>query len=476
MSLATLREIIRARRLTFLSVTLLVFGGTVAFCLLATPIYRSEALVMISQGRTHTDRTEFPDTIRFEINSQIYVIQSDDVLREAIATIGPQTLFPGRSDTIVDDLRDRLGQSGWAAWLGLDLKQDTRTDVDRALLKVRKRLSVSAEKDSQVLWLGFRHEDPKVAERFLNLVLDGFVRRQVALSGNTAAPEFFRDQAARYRADYTTASARLNDFAKKHSTYSVRQEIELALKRRDGEKAALAATQGAIADNTAQIATLQNTLAQLRRRISLPAEITGPKVAAPATGTTGDAFKDNKVPANESPLLLVKVFQESAQSLVNLNSRTVGLRALEQAQTKDVAELEDRLARLSTQEAEFLTLKSEVDQAQKILEAHIGRAADAQTNADLETSDKLARVKVVQSATSPLEPVFPQVPLFLTLGAAIALLAGAAASVARDGRVRSKLAAPNPAPASDIESPVTLPLRWRAAAGRIVEDHSMAQT
>jgi len=256
----------------------------------------------------------------------------------------------------------------------------------------------------------------------------------------------------------------MNEFAKQHSTYSVRQEIELALKRRDEAKAALASTRGSIAENNAQIATLQNTMSQLRRRISLPGEITGPKASAPAGG---DAFNDSKVPANESPLLLVRVFQESAQSLVNLNSRTAGLRALEDAENKELAGLEQRLARLSSQEAEFLRLKSEVDQAARILEAHIGRAAEAQTNADLERSEKLSRVKVVQSATFPLEPVFPPKPLFLTLGAALGLLAGAAASIARDGRARARLAPRHPD--ADEELPVPHPLRLRATGNRAAE-------
>jgi uncharacterized protein involved in exopolysaccharide biosynthesis len=289
------------------------------------------------------------------------------------------------------------------------------------------------------------------------LVVDGYVQRQADLSGNAAAPSFFRKQAARYRADYNVASAKLNEFARDHSTYSVGQEIELALKRRDEAKAALAGTQGALAEKEGQVATLQNTLAQLRRRIALPAEITGPKVSAPAG--TADAFKDNRVPTNESPLLMVRVFQETAQSLVNLNSGLVGLRALQAAQRKDVDTVEQRLARLSSDEATFASLKSEVDQAAKILEAHVGRAAEAQTNADLDASEKLSRVKVVQSATLPIKPSFPPKPLFLTLGAAIGILAGAAASVAADRRRRNQVIVWRPMTTTPHEAMATRPIR-----------------
>ncbi len=441
MSLATLRDLIWAHRPTFFMVFLLVFGATFAFCALVTPIYRSEALVMISQGQTHADQAQFPDTLRYQVNSQIYVIESDAVLRPAIAATGPRVLFP--------DL-DRSKRS------------DGISDIDQALMNVKKRFAVYAEKDSQVVWLGFRHQSPRVAQQFLNLVVNGFVRRQLALSGNTNAPSFFRDQVSRYRTDYANASLKLNTFARERSIYSVPTEIKLALQRRDEAKAALAQTSGSVAENEAQVATLQNTLSQLRRRISLPTEIIGPKVAPPPGA---DPFKDNKVPANESPLLLVKVFQETAQTLVNLQSRVAGFHALEVVETNEVARIEKDLVRLSSDEAEFVRLQSEVDQAAKILEAYIGRAADAQTNADLEASDQLSHVKVVQSATAPLEPVYPPKPLFLTLGAAIGMLAGAAASIVRGKRGKT-LPTQYPATVPDNVSTTPSP-KFRTAANRV---------
>ena len=205
-------------------VFLLVFGAMFAFCALVTPIYRSEApLVMISQGQTHADQAQFPDTLRYQINSQIYVIESDAVLRPAIAATGPQVLFPD---------------------LERSKASDTISDLDQALMNVKKRFAVYAEKDSQVVWLGFRHETKKVAQQFLNLVVEGFVQRQLALSGNTNAPSFFRDQVSRYRADYAHASVKLNEFARQRSVYSVRSEIRLALKRRDRGESRASAGEG----------------------------------------------------------------------------------------------------------------------------------------------------------------------------------------------------------------------------------------
>ncbi|MGJ4951800.1 GumC family protein [Bradyrhizobium sp. HKCCYLS20291] len=432
MSFNTLGKIVWERKLAFLTVFMLIVAGVTAFTMTVTPMYQSQALLMTTLDRAQRQQSQFPDTLRYQLNSQIYIINSEDVLRQAIGEFGAQRLFP-----------EQKQPAAWQAMIPADLmdevrkviapfrpqpSQDQTTDADRALLKVKKRLAVTLEKDSQILSLTFRHEDPKVAEQFLTLVVRDFLQRQADLSGNAAAPAFFRQQASRYRDEYKQASAELSAFAAQHSTYSVSQETELALARRDNAIAALAKTRGSIAEKEAQAATFQNTLTQLRRRISLPSEITGPKQAVP--NGNADALTDaNKVPSNESPLLLVRVFQETAQSLVNLNSEIVGLRSLEKAQAEAVADVGRKLSDLSSIAAEFNRLKDQLDQVSKVMEAHVGRAAEAQLNADWDASEKLSNVKVAQSATSPTEPVFPPKPLFLALGAVIGVVGGAATCV-----------------------------------------------
>ena len=437
MSFSALSKIILARKLTFFMVSVFITASAVAFTLLVTPVFQSEALLMTTLDRAQRQQAQFPDTLRYQLNSQIYIINSEDVLRQAITEFGPQRLFPKQPHSwhALSALQS-VSPPGFseaiqkvADLLRPENPEEDRSDVDRALLQVKKRLAVNVEKDSQILSLTFRHEDPKIAEQFLGVVVRDFLQRQADLSGNAEAPAFFRQEASRYREEYKEASTALSEFARKNATYSVSQEIELALTRRDDTVAALAKTRGSIAEKEAQAATFQNTLAQLRRRISLPGEITGPKQNAPAANgsPSNDALTDsNKVPANESPLLLVRVFQDTAQSLVNLNSEIVGLRSLETSQSKTLADVERKLSDLSSVGAEFGRLKTDLDQVSKVLETHVARAAEAQMNADWDASEKLSSVKVAQSATAPTEPVFPPKPLFLTLGAVIGLLCGAA--------------------------------------------------
>jgi uncharacterized protein involved in exopolysaccharide biosynthesis len=442
MSFSALSKIILERWLTFLTVFFFITASAVAFSFLVTPVFQSQALLMTTLDRAQRQQSQYPDTLRYQLNSQIYIINSEDVLRQAISEFGPQKLFPDLERSHSWNLMATLSSllpSGLAEpaskidnLLTTENQDEKRSDVDQALMQVKKRLAVNLEKDSQILSLTFRHEDPKIAEQFLSVVVRDFLQRQADLSGNAEAPAFFRQEAAQYREEYKSASTAMNDFARKNATYSISQEIELALTRRDATIAALEKTRGSIAEKEAQAATFQNTLTQLRRRISLPGEITGPKQNAPASSSpsSNDALTDaNKIPANESPLLLVRVFQETAQSLVNLNSEVVGLRSLEKSQSNALADVERKLSDLSSVEAEFGRLKNQLEQVSKVLENHVARAAEAQMNADWDASEKLSNVKVAQSATAPTEPVFPPKPLFMTLGAGIGLLGGAAGCV-----------------------------------------------
>ena len=440
MSFSEISKIVWARKFAFLVIFTLIFAGVVAFTFLVTPIYQSEALLMTTLDRVQRQQAQYPETLRYQLNSQIYIINSEDVLRQAIGEFGPNRLYPDRGQSLYRHALTLLPPAltvpieEIATSLRSEHPDQDRSNADRALLKVKKNLAVTLEKDSQVLSLTFRHPDPKVAERFLGLVVQDFLKRQADLSGNAAAPAFFRQEAARYRDEYKKASAELTEYARQHSTYSVAQEIKLALARRDDALTALAKTRGSIVEKEAQAATYQNTVTQLRRRISLPGEIVGPKQNAPAglssgnaSGTSTDALTEtNKLPVHESPLLLVKVFQETAQQLVDLNSQIVGLKSLEKAQTDTLAGIERKLGDLSGISAEFRRLNDQLDQMSKVMESQLIRTADAQTNADWDASAKLSNVKVAQTATTPTQPIFPPKPLFIALGAVIGMVGGAA--------------------------------------------------
>ena len=407
MPLSTWARIIWVKRSAFLAVFAVIAVLSIAFVFLVSPVYRADALLLVTEGRSHQDR--FPDFLRYKINSQLFIIESEDVIRGALAAVGAAKLYPDLSDERFDG------------------KGKDASANEAAYIKAQKQLKITAEKDTQVLRLSFSHEDPELAAQFLNAVIDVFLKRQAELSGNAEAPAFFRDQVKRYRREYDRASLELSNFSKSHSAYSVEQQRKLALERRDEITSALATTKGTILEKESQAAKLQDTLVQLKRHVGFPSEVRGPKYNPPRAA---DTDRSADLPNGDPPLLLVKVYQDTAQNLVTLNASIAGLRALEENQRAALASVDGELASLSSIGAEFDRLKREVDQAATYLEAHTKRAAEAQIDADWDASDKLASVKVIQRASVPVKPAFPQKLLFISLGLLVGLIAGAAVSVA----------------------------------------------
>jgi polysaccharide biosynthesis transport protein len=441
MSFGGLLELIRARRRTFLLVFSLIVASTIGFCLLATPIYQSNALLMISADRLHArGQPEYPDTLRDQINSQIYILQSEDVLRAAIGQIGPQTLSPYTRSWIetIDSIAPNSARSLFHALIEA---REHPSETDQALVEVQKRLSVSAEAHSQVLSVTFRHQNPQIAERFLGLIINVYLQRQAYLSGNAAAPSFFEHEVARYRADYEKASAKLLDFTKQHSTFSISQQTKLALERRDDTVATLAKTHGLISQKEAEAASLQNALSQLRAPIAMSPAIVGPNYNAKnATDAPADR---NRFPGNAPPLgnFNAEVSLKTGQTLLALNSEIVGLRALEASQSNSLSDVDKTLFDLSSTQAEFDRLRSDVEELSRILQAYVQRTAEAQMDADQDASEELSKVRIVQAATKPIRPVSPPIPILIALGTALGLFAGAAAVLAVDSMALDQQAA-----------------------------------
>jgi hypothetical protein len=66
MSFSVLSKIVWARKLTFLLVFVLIAASAVAFTLMVTPVFQSEALLMTTLDRAQRQQTQFPETLRPE--------------------------------------------------------------------------------------------------------------------------------------------------------------------------------------------------------------------------------------------------------------------------------------------------------------------------------------------------------------------------------------------------------------------------
>ncbi len=206
----------RGKGSTLIFAATLLLVAAVAFAL--PPVYEASSTVMVKFGREYVYRPEIGDqrpmimvTPEEVLNSEVQILTSDDLLDSVISAIAPARLYP----------------SG----LGVVSQGDT---VRR---RFQSALSVDAVNRSTVLRISFRHGDPELAARVVNLLVDAYKEKhlQVFREQNTA---FLETQLHAYENSLKDAQRALESFRQEHGVFSYEEQANQLLAARTAQEAA----------------------------------------------------------------------------------------------------------------------------------------------------------------------------------------------------------------------------------------------
>ena len=305
--------------------------------------------------------------------------------------------------------------------------------------RIKSRLNVRTEPNSDIIRIAFRDPDPIVAAKFANAVAQAFLDRQIDLYRRQGAADFFQRERQRFDAELKQASDALEKFSVRTGVYSVDEQRQLLLNRQTDLASALALTRGTIAEKSGERQALAEQLRKLAPVAQSPfvSSVVNSLSSTPSSSISppGPMSRENGLSKGsgaratderlaDPPLLLVKVYQDSMVTLFKVNSDLTGTEDLEKQQLAEMAKVTQDLDTLSQNEQEFLALKRAVTQATFNSNTYANRVTEEQINDELNAA-KLSAIKVLQKATVPLRPVFPNYILF-TL---VALVAGGGAGV-----------------------------------------------
>lgn len=387
------------------------------------------------------------------------IAESEEVLRAAIAMVGLRNLVgPAELDTrsifekargVLINFRDTLKSSDLSTLSirtpttpdsGADpkslddakLRDDAMAQADAAYTLVSRAVKVKAEPNSDIIRISFRHKDPAVAAAFANALSRAFIERQAAIFSRPGASDFFRAQSARFSTEFKRVSSELKDFMVTSAVYSVEEQRQLLLRRRNDVLLALTATRSTIAEKAAQKVAI---VAQLRKL--------APVARSPYVSSVVNSMSDDKLdrgapeprtPSDllngESPLLLVKVYQDSMATLFKVDADLAGMDRIREVQTAELETITRDLQRLASNEYQYLTLKRSVSIAEENALMYEKRMTEEKINAESRAANFLA-VKVVQKATPPSSPVFPNYTLVTAMALIVSFLAAVSASALR---------------------------------------------
>src|ERR1035437_2226342 len=151
---------------------------------------------MVSSESTLQQPLQPPPVTDEEINSEVELLQSADLLREVVLANGLQD----REKTTPSALLLSRGQNDWY--------------VAKAAERLSKKLDIDVVTRTNVIKVSYKSSDPQIAYGVLKKLADLYMQKHIAVQRPTGAYEFFAKETDKYRQSLADSEQRLANFGK----------------------------------------------------------------------------------------------------------------------------------------------------------------------------------------------------------------------------------------------------------------------
>jgi uncharacterized protein involved in exopolysaccharide biosynthesis len=229
---------VRHRRLMALSFVGVFLGAAVG-ALLLPGHYSANAKILVRHERVDppvsadssaTLPQVSPSVTDVEVNSEVELIRSPDLLRKVVTACG------------LDKVSVRAWPDLWRR------ESDPERILAAAVRKLRRNLSVEAVPKTDLIAISYESLDRHEAAQVLNTLVDLYMEKHLAVHQPTGTFEFFQTQTAQYERNLSEAESRLMGFRRTQGVVSPSQEKIATLQKISEFRAELKQTQAAIAE------------------------------------------------------------------------------------------------------------------------------------------------------------------------------------------------------------------------------------
>jgi uncharacterized protein involved in exopolysaccharide biosynthesis len=385
---------------------------------------RKDLVVSPDNGSTmHTN--ELTET---QVNSEIELLRSKDVLREVVLEAHLEQQEPG---TVL--------AAGPASPIS----------VDQALRVLEKRLTVTPVKKSNIIEISYSAADPEMASSVLKRLADSYLGTHLKVHGTPGTYSFFERQAGAYKERLSHAEQELRSFGEKYSALVMPEEKDILMTRAVEAQATLEDTEAQIADYQQRVAQDRNNIATLQQRV-LTQERTSPQQALVGRLNEMLAELRNRRTELETKFrsddrLVVEIRKEIAETSAALEralaqdstEKETDINPVRQNAEKELVTAEAVLSGLEARRGRLGAIVNEYRQRMFSL-ADATVKHDALTRQVKENEDnyllyekkreeariaesldqqRITNVAIVQAPTTPVQPASPRIKLDLLLAA-----------------------------------------------------------
>ena len=248
----------RQRRVITLSfVTVLLAAFTVA--IFSKNEYEAETKILVEQTRqdpivtlSPTESTapnDIADLTEEDINSEVGLLQSNDVLAKVVTACG----------------LDQIDSRSWYRRL-LPESHDKNIRIARAVANLGQTLRIEPVKKSNLIAVSYRSSDPVLASRVVNTLSSLYLEKHAAVHRPAGTYEFFEKETDRFRAEMNTDNEKLLEFNQKQNVVAPEVEKTDVLQQLAQFETTQEQTNASIAETQNRIRTLRQQLAETPQR------------------------------------------------------------------------------------------------------------------------------------------------------------------------------------------------------------------
>jgi uncharacterized protein involved in exopolysaccharide biosynthesis len=309
----SLLNVVFRHRGKFLAAVVTCLFLAAAYCLIATPKYKSTAELLVrfgsgQQGRTAgtavTPEISAQQQERKEIvNSQISLLHSHDLLAEVLRTVGVARIYPQLSEG-----------------------RTPREIEDKAVEQLDRDLVTESGTNSDVIELSLLNPNPNIAAETLRTVIDKFQKREASVYQSQQLG-FLQQQLQQARQELTSSRNAVEGFKTSSGISSLDEERSLVLHERADTRQKLVQEISAEQEAEQRYLRIEQTLKKLPYQIAL--------------GNEADRFK----PVDDARERLSELRQRAYEMSLNYRDNSVPIINLD----KQIGYAEDELGHLAKQ-------------------------------------------------------------------------------------------------------------------------------
>jgi uncharacterized protein involved in exopolysaccharide biosynthesis len=239
-----------------------IFAGAAFAAIFQSPEYRAYTKFLVERERldpvispgTNTVPTIRGEVTEEELNSEVELLQSADVLRQVVITCG---------------LHQR---KSFLAFLTGDRDEPTR--IAKAVDRLQNALKIEVVRKSNIISVSYAADDPQKSVRVLSALDDAYLKKNVEVHRPPGQFEFFDQETAAYKINLADAEAKLEAFSSEEGGVAPQMARDITLQKLNEFNGSLQQTRAEIASTEQRIRALEKQSDTTPQRLTTEARQT----------------------------------------------------------------------------------------------------------------------------------------------------------------------------------------------------------